>query len=99
MPADPTPLYVIWIITLVVVYLVLLPLITLFLVRAARADRRIEAYAAETLQAARGILQNVGAAAALKETAELTGTLLRQLDELERVTAELARTVRTEAKD
>ncbi len=98
MPADPTPIYVIWIITLVVAYLVLL-LITLFLVRAARAARRIEAYAAETLQAARGILQNVGAAAALKETAELTTTLLGQLEELERVTAGLARTVQTEAED
>jgi hypothetical protein len=97
-PEDPTPIYVVWALTLVLVYLVLLPLITLFLVRAAWASRRIEAYTAETLQAARGILNNVGAAAALEETAELTRTLLGDLRELERVTAELARTVRTEAE-
>lgn len=97
MPEDPTPIYIVWIVTLVLAYLVLL-LITVFLVRAARASRRIEAYTAETLQAARGILNNVGAAAALKETAGLSETLLGELRELERVTAELARTVRTEAE-
>ncbi len=97
MPEDPTPIYVVWAVTLVLVYLILLPLITRFLIRAAQASRRIEAYTAETLQAARGILNNVGAAAALKETGELTGSLLGELRELERVTAQLAQTVRTEA--
>ncbi|MER3397768.1 MAG: hypothetical protein C4315_12565 [Chloroflexota bacterium] len=98
MPEDPTPIYVVWAVTLALVYLILLPLITRFLVRAARASRRIEAYTAETLQAARGILNNLGAAAALKETGELTGSLLGELRELERVTAQLAQTVRTEAE-
>jgi hypothetical protein len=82
--AIPDAVVVIWWIGLIVTLLVFVPLAVYLLHRTWRAARSIQRYAAETLEAARGIGRNAGQVAALSATVDIAADVLGAAGAVER---------------
>ncbi len=82
--AIPDAVYVIWWIGLIVTLIVFVPLAVSLLHRTWRAARSIQRYAAETLEAARGIARNASQVAALSATVDIATDMLGAAGMVER---------------
>lgn len=97
-PAIPEAVFAIWWIGVIATYVLFIPLALSLLHRTWRAARSIQRYAAEALDAARGIAANTASAAALQTTIgaatemyEVAGAVEGKLDAAATVLARTAR--------
>ena len=72
----PDAVYTIWWVGLIVTLLIFVPLAVYLLHRTWRAARSIERYAADALEAAKGIAGNTAHIAALDTTVDVAGEML-----------------------
>lgn len=93
----PTAVLVLWWIALGLTVLVIVPLAVTLLARAYRAARSIRHFTAETLQAARGVVDHTAAIPALEDTVAAAGPLLEKTGRLRDGAAILERTLRERA--
>ncbi len=83
-PAIPEAVYAIWWAGLLVTLVVFVPLALYLLHRTWRSARSIQRYAAETLQAARGVARNTANITALDATIAVAGGMLDAAGAVER---------------
>jgi TRAP-type uncharacterized transport system fused permease subunit len=83
-PAIPEAVYAIWWAGLLVTLVVFVPLALYLLHRTWRSARSIQRYAAETLQAARGVARNTANITALDATIAVAGGMLDAAGAMER---------------
>ncbi len=95
----PTPVALIWSLTLVVAIVVIIPVTVRLLHRALNAARRIDFYTARALEAGLGVAANTANVAALRETVSLGAAAVDVTGSIEAHTATIEQVMTTRGRE